>query len=258
MNTNSVIPTQNLLIVPCYNEEARLTPSAFVNFAEVNTNIHFLFVDDGSTDNTAKILEHMASKVVNINSLILNQNVGKGAAIRAGVLHITEQQKGYTYVGYLDADLSVPLIEMKFLVDKINENSDIKFLLGIRVSRMGVNIKRKASRHYLGRIFATVVSLIIKESIYDTQCGAKLIEYSLAKELFKEAFVSSWFFDVELVIRSKIKFPDYSNFILEYPLNTWIHIPESKLKVSDFLSVPIELFRIWNVYRKSLKSSSYK
>ena len=77
-----------LIIIPCYNEEKRLPVEAFTSFVKENKHIHFLFVDDGSTDNTAMVLKNLASYSSHFSFLICKKNQGKAGAIREGVLSL--------------------------------------------------------------------------------------------------------------------------------------------------------------------------
>ncbi|MCG2420318.1 glycosyltransferase [Aequorivita sp. F47161] len=239
-----------LFVIPCYNEEFRLKTEAFLQFDKDNLNVHFLFVNDGSTDNTANVIENLCNTMQHASFLSHEKNIGKAEAIRSGILTVKDNPENYEFIGYLDADLSVPLEEITAFLNILQKNKNIKFLMGARLARLGANIKRKKRRHYLGRIFATFVSSLLNEPVYDTQCGIKLIHKSVVFELFKEEFVSKWLFDVELLFRWKAYFPNNVNMIYEHPLSTWTDIPGSKLKIGNFLYAPIELFIIWNKYRK--------
>lgn len=249
MKTNNQTSVNVLFIIPCYNEEFRLKTESFSQFESNNSNIHFLFVDDGSQDCTSDVIKELCSKMKNSDSLILNKNVGKAEAIRSGVLMLKDDVKKYEFIGYLDADLSVPLEEINGFLMEIEKNKNIKFFMGTRIARLGAKIERTRSRHYLGRVFATVVSLMLRKTVYDTQCGAKLIQSSLITQLFKEKFISKWLFDVELIMRMKIIYPEYDDMIFEHPLKKWTDVAGSKLKITNFLYAPIELFMIWKKYR---------
>ena len=66
---------KTLLIIPCYNEENRLPIDELVQFIEKeNAGLTFLFVNDGSTDNTINILNDIADKHSLVRVLDLQQN----------------------------------------------------------------------------------------------------------------------------------------------------------------------------------------
>jgi len=118
---------------------------------------------------------------------------------------------------------------------------------------MGSLISRKAVRHYLGRVFATCASLILRLPVYDTQCGAKLFSADCVAALVRGPFVSRWIFDVELLaryLRGHPGGPDYHDRILEIPLLHWRDVGGSKLRAKAFLAAAIELYRIWRSMRR--------
>jgi len=240
---------KTLLIIPCYNEENRLPIDELVQFIEKeNAGLTFLFVNDGSTDNTIKILNDLADKYSVVKVLDLQQNVGKAEAIRTAMLKYTSDE--FDYIGYFDADLATPLAEVNQFIAKA-EKFDPIILMGSRVKLLGItDIKRKWYRHYFGRVFATIASNMLKIPVYDTQCGAKMIKSSVVKELFAAPFISSWLFDVEILFRLK-KLPDYrinKTPIIELPLSKWEEKGESKIPFTYLFKIPIELISIYLKY----------
>ena len=99
-------------------------------------------------------------------------------------------------------------------------------VMGARVAMLGVDIRRSAVRHYLGRCFAMVASFILRTEIYDTQCELKLFRPSPALgEALATPFSSTVAFDVELLGRLLAGSPGIrplaAGEIIEVPLQTW-------------------------------------
>lgn len=242
---------QTTVVVPCYNEENRLSADRFLEFASRNADYRFLFVDDGSTDGTFKLLESLRLKQNSqFDVLKLERNSGKAEAVRQGLLKAMEAQP--KFLGYWDADLSTPLDALPLFLRRFEERAELEMVLGSRVKLMGHSIKRNELRHYLGRIFATAASIVLKLSIYDTQCGAKLFRSGDAiKEIFLEPFHSRWIFDVELIARylKQRGHTEGARRIAELPLPVWHDSRSSKVRPTDFFNALGELIWIYMVYR---------
>lgn len=235
---------ETVIVIPCYNEAERLIPETFLKFLENNKSIFLKFVNDGSTDDTASVLGDLSNLSPNISVLDLTQNSGKAEACRQGILEALKSEP--QFVGYWDADLATPLDEITVFIEKL-ENNTYEMVSGLRLARMGANIKRKLRRHYLGRCFATIVSTLLKVEVYDTQCGAKIFKRELAEKVFQHPFISRWLFDVEIFKKIiAIYGTEKSNEIIcEYPLSTWIDVGGTKLSLMDFIKAPFELFKIF-------------
>lgn len=236
------------IVVPCYNESKRLRLDEFENYLTDKTGVTFIFVNDGSTDNTLEIIDQLCN--VNPSQILcksLDKNKGKAEAVRQGFLMAIEL--GFENIGYWDADLSTPLNLIDRLYDKL-ENDKITIVIGSRIRILGCDIKRRAWRHYLGRVFATFASLILDLYVYDTQCGAKIFKNSSElRMVFAYPFSVRWIFDVEILARFKIIRKNrgadpIEATALEYPLKNWTHMYGSKIKFSDFIMAAIELAKI--------------
>jgi len=246
--------SQNLhIVIPCYNEASKWPYSEYHEFLEkCPDTLTFLFVNDGSTDNTREKIDELAATFPNnVTTLHMKKNGGKSEAVRQGIL-LSMAQSNYSYLGYWDADLSTPITEINHLSNKIEKFHEPTLLMGSRVKILGTtNIQRRAYRHYVGRIIATLISKILNIGVYDTQCGAKLIKASDAGKLMAEKFISRWLFDVELLFRIMKLYPEdrAEKLIIEVPLNNWIEKGDSKISMAYFLKIPYELFRIYRRYR---------
>jgi len=247
-----------VIVIPCYNEARRLQSSVFREFSCDRHGLRFLFVNDGSTDETLMILESL-QKYDPQRFVIhdLPRNVGKAEAARAGLLRAFDA--GSDYVGYWDADLATPLTAIRAFCDLLDDAPDLMIVMGARVRLLGRAIERRAIRHYLGRIFATATSLALGLAIYDTQCGAKLLRISPEmKSLFQQPFVTKWLFDVEIIARliqarCGTNLPPVNAIIYEFPLHEWRDIAGSKVKLSDFVKA---FFGLAMIYWKYLRPQS--
>ena len=240
------------LVIPCYNEFERFSSQPILDYCEKNINLDICLVNDGSTDQTIELLRkvHIVDKN-RFHLLDLSNNVGKAEAVRQGINYLLKKTNRYDYLGYIDADLSAPITEVNHLLSFCNGNFTHNLIMGSRVKRMGAKIERSVARHYLGRAFATVSGILLKLPFYDTQCGLKLIKSESCIVIFGTPFLSKWLFDVEIIARiSKQYGMDIAKKeILEVPLNNWIEVDGSKIKLRDMFVVPIQLIRIYFAYK---------
>jgi glycosyltransferase involved in cell wall biosynthesis len=237
---------QLTLVVPCYNEEQRLDLDAFRKFHAGSDQVGFLFVDDGSRDGTRRLLQANGFDVLG-----LDRNVGKAEAVRRGIVAAID--RGADIVGFWDADLATPLAELPLFLDIMRERPAIEMVYGARVRLLGRTISRQESRHYFGRVGATLISRTLGLAVYDTQCGAKLFRVNdTIRQLFATPFLSRWIFDVEILARFvKARGRDAAaRAIYELPLRAWKDVQGSKLRSTDFLRALRDLWRIRAAYKR--------
>ena len=246
----AMTPPDLSLVVPCYNEAARLDPDAFVHFMTTHPGVRLVLVDDGSADGTADVLERIRAAAPGaVMTLRHAANQGKGEAVRAGMVAAIAGNPAA--VGFIDADLSTPLAAIDDFLAVLRLRPQVEFILGSRVLLMGRDVKRKAWRHYLGRVFATAVSLALDLPVYDTQCGAKVLRLNAATgTLFAAPFRSRWIFDVELIARY-LRLPVAAgepfrrDRLYELVLPAWHDKEGSKLRWYDFAHAMVDLGYIW-------------
>ena len=241
------------IVIPCYNEADRLDVEAFQHFVQRDDRPRFLFVNDGSTDDTREVLQSLcacASRRFALHDL--PKNVGKAEAVRQGILQALADRPDF--VGFLDADLATPLDATADLCRVLEDNPDVQIVLGSRVRLLGRRIERRPVRHCLGRVFATAASCVLGLPVYDTQCGAKAFRASAEVALlFDDPFRTSWVFDVELLARFvQARYlageEPAEKAIVEVPLWQWRDVAGSKLKPWDFVKAVFELAVVYRTY----------
>jgi|SRR5579871_246494 len=246
------MPFRTGIVVPCYNEARRLRVGEFEKFLDPDgTDATLIFVDDGSRDETLAVLKRiLAGREDRVRVLALPANCGKAEAVRHGMQYAFEQD--FEYAGYWDADLATPLGAIAQLASVLTEKPEVEMVFGSRVKLLGRHVERKASRHYVGRVFATAASLVLKMPVYDTQCGAKMFRATeTTRRLFDQPFLSRWIFDVEMIARYielRQSAADAAQGIYEYPLHTWTDVGGSKLRAKDFARAAFDLWRISRKY----------
>jgi len=249
---------QCTIVVPCYNEAERLDPGAFLDYAARRPEVRFLLVNDGSTDATLAVLERLAAaRTGQFAVLHLPHNQGKAEAVRQGMLEAMLDEP--ELAGFWDADLATPLEAIDELRAVMAADPRLRIVIGARVKLLGRQIERHALRHYLGRVFATAASTVLRLPVYDTQCGAKLFRVcDETRALFLRPFCSHWVFDVELLarfVRGRVVqgLPAAESAIYEYPLHTWRDVAGSKVRPKDFFRAFVELSRIYWRYLRGLR-----
>ena len=208
-----------------------------------------VFVDDGSSDTTEQVLSAIvAAFPKQTNLIVLEKNQGKAGAVQKGMLWAVTKTTSDRFA-YLDADLSTSLEECLRLSEGIDENC--RFIFGSRILKTDNQIERKWYRFLIGRVVATAISTLLGISVYDTQCGCKILHRDLVELAFKDAFSSRWLFDVEIFFRLIRAFgkEEMVAFSKEVPLDQWIDTEDSRVKFTYMFRLWVDLATIYFRYR---------
>ena len=181
------------VVIPAYNEAERLgsTLERTVDYlSRRGLSYEVVVVDDGSRDRTVQVAEAFADRGVRV--IRHEQNRGKGAAIKTGVLASRGAE-----VLLSDADASTPIEELERLQRKLPE---APVVLGSRaVAGADIRQHQPFYRELMGKTFNRIIRLVGAHGLYDTQCGFKLLQGEVAREIGAELTVDGFAYDVELV-----------------------------------------------------------
>jgi glycosyltransferase involved in cell wall biosynthesis len=237
------------IVIPCYNEERRLSNAAVTELADL-ADCRVLLVDDGSTDGTLALLHSIAAGDARVGVHRMPRNSGKSEAVRQGLLAAVAE--GARRVGFTDADFATPPAEMARLAHRAHDDR-LEVVIGSRVGLLGHRIARRNMRHYTGRLFATLSSLVLGFGVYDTQCGAKVFAVGDALEhALGSPFVGRWSFDVELL--GRLAAHSGTDGFLEVPLVEWHEVDGSKLGLLGSVKATWELARVRRELRRYSRS----
>lgn len=233
------------LVIPCFEESVRL-PSylkdlvSLLKDKEYRTSI--LIVDDGSSQRERTRLASVMGEIgttrnPTIDALYLERNMGKGYAVRQG-WHAGQSAQ---WVAFADADGATPAYEVARVFDTIFRTGDLRrCYLGCRVRMLGRSVHRHWKRHITGRLYATLVGILVDDSVYDSQCGFKVIPgqaFAVISDVLRE---NRFAFDSELIAAlSDAGYP-----LEEIPVD-WVDVPGSKVSLlKDSVRMVASLFLI--------------
>jgi len=240
-----------LIVIPAYNESNRINKFEFLDYLKKHPNTNFLFVDDGSTDDTNIVLTELSqNNPSQINVLKLPKNLGKGNAVREGYLW-AKKTYHFNYFGFIDSDLTIPLEVISNLYDTLKE-SNYNLSIASRFKDVSkLNTKASVFRKILSFFNKKITDWMFNGVVSDTQCGCKLFKKNILPIAFTKSFISSWLFDIEIFLRLKKK----NQFLVyEYQLTKLNANKDSRFRKRDLFLVFIKLNSIiFNYYIKKPK-----
>lgn len=238
------------IILPAYNESARIAAtldSILTHATKRNWNVEVLVVNDGSSDDTAKIVFEYASKHAVLRLLENPGNRGKGYSVRNGMLHA----KGDILL-FSDADLSSPIEEADKLFAAIAKGADIA--IGSRWVDPRLQLRRQPLyRRLFGRMFNLALRINLGLRFKDTQCGFKAFTRRSAQAIFPLQKIERWGFDPELLYLAR----RFGFTVSEVPV-AWSHREGTRIHpLRDGIRMLGELLRIrWYALRGNYTAAS--
>lgn len=209
------------IVIPAYNESARIENAltrVLGCVRERGWDAEVLVVDDGSTDNTAEIVQRWQTRFPELQLFENPGNRGKGFSVRNGLL-----QAAGEIVMFTDADLSAPMEEAERLFEAIHAGADVA--IGSRwLDKQRQTRHQPLYRRFFGRCYNWLTRTVMSLPYKDTQCGFKAFRSGAAKCIFPLQTIERWGFDPEILfIARKLGFR-----VVEVPV-TWGHDERSRI-----------------------------
>jgi dolichyl-phosphate beta-glucosyltransferase len=189
------------VIIPTYNSAPFIAETfrEMVDYLDtLGEKYELLFVDDGSRDDTARVLEELIGRHPRVRLIGNGTNRGKGHAVRAGMKAAQGE-----FLVFTDADLAYPPTEMAKILKTLEEGADLA--IATRVAHDSRFIMSPAffsylyTRHLGSRLFNWLVRTVLNLSIYDTQAGLKGFRSQAKEIIFNRQTLEGFTFDVELI-----------------------------------------------------------
>ena len=236
------------VVIPMYRESKRIerTVEALAKSKLHRDGVSFCFVDDGSTDDTIDVTKAAIERfqLSNAEVLPLLRNLGKGGAVRSGILHVASESH---IVGYVDADLSLDPAELLTGVARLRLSS-ADALVGERIVDPA---KQPKIRRFASLVFRQVASSLVPTGVRDSQCAMKLFRSDVAVSIFTPLCTNGFAFDVEILGRL-----NRGRFVVREAPVLWEHQPGSQITTGvDGMRMLRELVSIRRALRNSGPSS---
>jgi glycosyltransferase involved in cell wall biosynthesis len=249
--------TSFVLLIPYFNESHRLDVNAISDFlSEINCDV--IFVDDGSSDSSATLVDRLCFVLnglkINARNYNLSTNQGKARALIAGMSFAKDC--GYTHAINLDIDLPLSIKDVQTGMTLTAEDPNLGLVSGARVRLAGSGVKRTIARQWIGRIIATYIYFLGKIEMYDTQSPLKIYNLEICKLLENHRFRTRWFGDVEIILGNQLYFRKAG--IREFPLDNWVDISQGYFTVRNYHEVFFDLLKLTQVlvFRKTTTTLS--
>lgn len=211
------------LIIPAYNEEARIEKSLeriMAFFASEPYASEVIIVDDGSKDRTVELIRECYGIDRGVRIYQQPRNLGKGEAVKQGMLLGSGE-----YLFFSDADLSVPIETLRLFLTHLESHCDVT--IGSRQkSGATIEVHQPFYREFMGKIYTRLSNWILGLSTSDFTCGFKGFRREAGRELFSRQKLKNWSFDAEILYLANLK--DYQ--ILEIPVH-WRNDERTKVRL---------------------------
>jgi glycosyltransferase involved in cell wall biosynthesis len=185
------------LVIPAHNEENFIEQcinslEEFIYTNKTKYNISVLIAEDGSIDNTFKIITNLASKYDNITIKHNPNKLGRGRAVKEAWSSMDAD-----IYAYFDADLSTSISYLNVLLDACDKGFNV--VTGSRYAHDS-QVARPILRKMVSRSYNHLINLLFRTSVSDHQCGFKAVTRLARDTILRVSIFDDWFWDTEIFV----------------------------------------------------------
>lgn len=229
------------VIIPAYKEEKRIGKTLLAvdeYLSKQKYEYEIIAVsDEGSPNKTVEVIKNFQKMVKNLRIIENEKNHGKGFVVRQGMLEASGD-----YRLFMDADNSTSVDQIEGFLPFFRDGYDV--VIGSRaIKGAKVNVHQPFYKELLGKLGNKVIQTVAVWGVHDTQAGFKCFSARAAEDIFSRMVIDRWGFDIEaLALARKLGYKIKETSI------TWVDDPESHVKLSGYIEVLLETFKIrWNL-----------
>ena len=228
------------IVVPCYNEEEMLQ----IFYKEVSDNLknikwNFIFVNDGSNDNTLEVIKELKNSYDNVKYISFSRNFGKESAIYAGLDYSTED-----YVVLMDADLQDPPSLIPKMMEYIKEYD----IVGTRrVTRKGEPLIRS----FFARLFYKIANKITKIELVDGARDFRLMKREVVNAILDLKEYNRFSKGIFQWVGFETKWLEYENIERQKGESSWSFWELFKYSIEgivSFTTAPLHIATITGIF----------
>lgn len=234
------------IIIPVYNSQKIIGDSLSLIgewIKKQKITVELIAVDDGSTDQTKRIMDELKSKINNYEVISFETNKGKGYAVKKGL----EMARG-NYMLFTDTDLPYGLDIIMKMHENIKNHPEIDLLYGSRHHDESDYDGYDSIRKIGSLFFSACIRSLILPDVFDTQCGVKIMSKKFSAIALKKMTVDRFAFDIELFVIARANHLKYSEFPVILKNNS-----ESSIKIfRDTVKMLSDILKIRKNYKKRI------
>jgi len=253
------------IIVPCYNEEKAL--SLFFDevkkvIRNIDLGVEFIFVNDGSTDNTLSVLKQIKSEndLQDIKIVDFSRNFGKEAGILAGLKNSTGD-----FVVIMDADMQDPPNLLPHMIEMLEEE-DVDSVATYRVDRKGEPVIRS----YFARKFYKIINKISEVDIVDGSRDYRMMSRAMVDSILQLTEYHRFSKGIFVWVGFKTKYIEFENVeriagetkwsfwkLFKYAIEGLVAFTTLPLRLSTFFGITMSILSFIYMMFVAIKALIY-